>query len=318
MFEDATLTPLCPTSDFYAVLKPHREIDLVEWARSNQPAISAALRKNKAILFRNFKSQDHETFAQFVQAIARPLEYVYRSTPRTSIGEKLYTATEFPRQYSIPLHCENSYQADWPMQLFFYCKQPAAEGGATPIADIAQVTRTLDTSIKETFEKKEVLYVRNYGSGIDLNWQTVFQSQIKAEVEAYCRENQIEYAWKGENLQTRQRRPAMARHPFSQELLWFNQAHLFHVSALEAATRAAMLKIFPPNELPRNAYFGDGSELNEEELTHIRSTYVQAQSVFEWQRGDILMVDNMQVAHGRQPFIGERAVLVMMGNLHTQ
>jgi alpha-ketoglutarate-dependent taurine dioxygenase len=40
--------------------------------------------------------------------------------------------------------------------------------------------------------------------------------------------------------------------------------------------------------------------------------YREAAVCFAWQKGDLLMVDNMLVAHGRAPFTGPRRILVAM------
>lgn len=120
----------------------------------------------------------------------------------------------------------------------------------------------------------------------------------------------------GGGLRTRQIRPAMACHPVSGEELWFNQAHLFHVSSHEPEMREAMLALFPEEDLPRNSYFGDGSPIEEDVLEHIRAAYRDSTFTFGWQKNDVLMVDNMRIAHGRKPFSGDRKVLVMMGDVH--
>jgi alpha-ketoglutarate-dependent taurine dioxygenase len=231
----------------------------------------------------------------------------------------MYTATEFPRAYTIPVHCENAYQSSWPMTLFFYCRQPALIGGATPLADVAATTGAIDADVRQLFAQKGVMYVRNYGSGIDLSWQDVFQTTSPAEVEAFCAGRGIEYRW-GEQgaLQTRQVRPGLMRHPVSGRELWFNQAHLFHISSIEQQTRDAMEGLFDADKLPRNAYFGDGTPIPLDVLDHIREAYARHTIAFPWQAHDILMVDNMQVAHGRRPFVGAREVLVMMGDACTE
>jgi alpha-ketoglutarate-dependent taurine dioxygenase len=94
--------------------------------------------------------------------------------------------------------------------------------------------------------------------------------------------------------------------------VWFNQAHLFHISSLEPDVRESLLLSFREEDLPRNAYYGDGSRIEDDVLDEIRDVYQQEKVVFAWQEGDILMLDNMLMAHGRTPFIGQRKVLVGM------
>ena len=88
-------------------------------------------------------------------------------------------------------------------------------------------------------------------------------------------------------------------------------------SALDAKTRNALLSVYAEDELPRNAYYGDGSPIEPQILEDIRKAYQAETVTFAWQAGDILMVDNMLVSHGRNPFEGERRVLVGMGKSYS-
>lgn len=72
--------------------------------------------------------------------------------------------------------------------------------------------------------------MRNFRGHVGLSWQTAFQTTSRAQVEAYCRANEIEYEWRGEDwLKTRQVRPAVARHPRTGDMVWFNHLTFFHV-----------------------------------------------------------------------------------------
>jgi alpha-ketoglutarate-dependent taurine dioxygenase len=316
MFDDFSVRPLCNDGSPYLLLQPkHSNFDLVGWAHAHREALTDALPNNRAFVLRGCTKDQEQEFERFVNSLTTPLDYVYRSTPRTSVGKNLYTATEFPPSEHIPVHCENAYQQTWPGKIFFYCKTAAEQGGATPLADVERATALVDRAVKARFVEDGVLYVRNYGSGIDLPWETVFQTSERSEVERYCDANGIDWEWIGPaRLRTQQRRPAMARHPRTGQELWFNQAHLFNVGSLDPETRAAMLGIFKPEDLPRNSYYGDGAVIETVTLDHIHDAYARSTSVFPWQQGDILVADNMLVAHGRQPFMGKRKVLVMMGD----
>jgi len=255
-----------------------------------------------------------EEFEKFIPAVSEELlEYRERSSPRTAVHGNVYTSTDYPAEHPIFLHNENSYQNTWPLKIFFFCHTAAAEGGETPIADCRKIYQRIDPEIRRRFASKKWMYVRNFGDGFGLPWPTVFQTTDRATVEAHCRRSGIEVEWKeGDGLRTKAVRPAVSRHPESGEMVWFNHATFFHVTTLEAETRESLLSEFEQEDLPAHTYYGDGSPIEPDVLDHLREIYRDETVLFPWQQGDILMLDNMKVAHGRQPFKGERKVLAGM------
>lgn len=293
---------------------------LTEWVRPRRPEIDALLAERGAVLFRGFPVRSADDFHEVAAALTTSLvDYVYRSTPRTGISKNVYTATEYRADASIPFHNENAYQRQWPLRLLFCCLTPAASGGETPLAPIRNVTARIAADVIEEFARRGVMYVRNYGHGVDLSWQTTFQTESRAEVETYCRAHDITWEWlPNDRLRTRQVCQALARHPGTGATLWFNQAHLFHVSSLGAEHAAMMRDLFAEADLPRHCYFGDGGALDEGMLDAIREAYDREAIVMPWQQGDVMLLDNMLMAHARRPYTGARTVLTAMGDLSTE
>src|SRR6185295_14100684 len=95
-------------------------------------------------------------------------------------------------------------------------------------------------------------------------------------------------------------------HPNTGEEVWFNHAAFFHVSTLDPIVRDVLLETIGEENLPNNTYYGDGSPIESSVLEEIRAAYAQEIVAFPWQEGDILMLDNMLVAHGRSPYSGPR------------
>lgn len=284
------------------------------WLRENRALIHDVLLEQGAVLFQRAGVDSPSAFARFVRECLGfvPMRYVYRSSPRTALGEHIYSSTEYHSALHIPLHNENSYALSWPRYIAFGCVQVALRGGETPIADSRSIYERINPDVRRRFESLGVLYVRNYGS-IDLPWTEVFQTANRDEVSAFCERHQLDYRWLGpDRLQTRQVCPAVVQHPQTGEPVWFNQAHLFHVSALEPDVRGALLAACDAEELPRNAYYGDGSPIDAQTIAHINEIYRQAEVVFPWQAGDVLLLDNLLCAHGRRPYTGARRVVVAM------
>nr|WP_244248946.1 TauD/TfdA family dioxygenase [Pseudomonas aeruginosa] len=105
--------------------------------------------------------------------------------------------------------------------------------------------------------------------------------------------------------------------PAQRRALWFNHAHMFHVSNMPPALARSLLDEVGEQGLPRNAYYGDGSPIEAEVLDTIRAAYREETRAFAWERGDVLMLDNFISVHGREPYTGERKVLVAMTDLHV-
>lgn len=288
--------------------------DIAGHVHGQTETIAAKLLEHGALLFRGFSVQNVADFDGFVGAIgSERLDYVYGSTPRTSLGDRIFTATEYPPAQEIPLHNENAYQLEWPLQLALCCLTAATSGGETPIADMHSVTAAIGTALLERLEARRVRYVRHYHPLVDVPWQKVFKTDDRAVVESYCDLHQITYDWlDGDILCTTQVSQGTAIHPVTRERVFFNQAHLFHSSSVGDAGAKALLKVFGANRLPRQTYYGDGGEFTADELTAMRTAFQRASLTFPWMAGDILLLDNMQFAHGRRPFKGSRKVVVAL------
>jgi len=303
------------------VIKPTiDDVSLTSWAINNRSWIEKQLLKYGGIIFRNFDVSKNFDFEELIQSISsKLLDYTYGSTPRTLVTGKVYTSTEYPAEQSIPLHNEMAYTLTWPLKIWFFSVKVAEKSGETPIADSRKIFQLLDSKIKDKFIEKKVLYVRNYLAGIDLAWQDVFQTNNKTDVESYCRQAGIEFEWKSEDhLRTAQVCQAVAIHPKTKEFVWFNQAHLFHVSSLQPKVRESLLNVISEEDLPRNTFYGDGSPIESSVIEEINQIYQQETIIFPWQEGDILMLDNMLTAHGRKPFSGTRKVLVGMADSYSE
>lgn len=296
----------------------HEGIDLHDALAELRLLSGERLEQCGGLLLRGFHVGGAERFREFAAGFGHPLlNYEFGSTPRSNVTAGVYTSTEYPAHQHIPLHNEQAYTREWPMRIWFYCVQAAQVGGETPVADSREVYRRMPPAIRERFSERGLMYVRNFGNGLDVAWEQVFNTDNPQQVEAYCRQHSIDCEWKEDGeLRTRQRCQAVARHPRTAEWVWFNQAHLFHLSNLPQEVRENLLEIVDEEDLPRNVYYGDGSPIEDALLAEVRGVLEETKVVFPWYSGDVLMLDNMLAAHARAPFSGPRKVVVAMAEGH--
>ena len=315
------LSYLRPDETLPRVVQPAIDgVELPAWVRNHRDWIQEALLQDGGLLFRGFDLKGVDDFNEFIAATGVELmQYMESATPRTELKEKIYTSTEFPPDQIIALHNELTYLNVWPLKIWFFCVQPAERGGATPIANVHKVYERIRPEIREKFIEKGWMLIRNFGGGFGPTWQYSYHLSKREEAEDYFRRAGIEYEWLGgEQLRTFQVRPAVERHPQLGVPLWFNHVAFWHVSSLEPALRELFLKEFEAHELPFNTFYGDGSTIEDSVAEELRQAYHQETVAFPWQAGDVLMLDNMLVAHGRESYSGDRKILAAMGEAHTR
>jgi alpha-ketoglutarate-dependent taurine dioxygenase len=294
--------------------------DLAGFAGEQSAQIRESVLAHGAVLFRGFDVADEASFDRFVCTVAKEkMSYSYGSTPRTQLGGNIYTATEYPNTLEIPLHNECSYQNVWPRTLAFCCVTKAAAGGQTPLADMSVVQGKLGSELVTEFAQRKVKYVRHYRPYVDVPWQTVFGTDDGEQLARMCREQAIVHTWiEPELLRTEQVCEAVQPHRGIGSEVFFNQAHLFHVSRLGKEAAESLVEIFGEAYLPRNSYFGDGACIPEDFIRTIKEAFQTSAVEFDWEQGDVLLLDNLQVAHGRRAFDGKRRVLAALMDPDSQ
>lgn len=291
---------------------------LTSWYTENNELIEQKLLEHGAILFRGFDINTPAVFARFTRSVAPALaDCLDDNGPRTKITSGIYTSTEYPAEYQLSMHSEYAYSHKFPSRLFFCCVVEPGKGGETPLADNRKILQQLDPDIVEEFKTRRIKYLRNLhgGNGFGLSWQAAFQTTDKSVVEAYCHDMKIDYEWKADGgLRLENTFESVITHPQTGEEVWFNQAPQFHPSDYPTDIYESLLNSFrgKEDELPQTSLFGDNSPIDIAKLKHIRETMFGQATVERWRQGDVVMIDNVLVCHGRMPFSGPRKILLAM------
>jgi amino acid adenylation domain-containing protein len=309
--------PLSPDRDLLALFRPDgADVDLAAWAAANRGLVEERLLRHGAVLFRGFGIRSVAEFESLALAVCPQLHGEYGDLPREGQGQKVYRSTPYPADKTILFHNESSHLPSWPLRQFFFCLKASATGGETPLVDCREIYRRLDPELRRHFAERGLLYVRNFTEGVDVSWCDFFRTDDRQAVEEHCRRNGIGFQWKdGLGLRIWQQAPAVARHPQTGETVFFNQIQLHHVACLDREVRSSLEALFAPDDLPRNVYYGDGTPIDDAVVERIAELYWDASVQFPWQEGDVLALDNMLVAHARNPFVGERKIVVAMGQM---
>ena len=73
--------------------------------------------------------------------------------------------------------------------------------------------------------------------------------------------------------------------------------------------------MFRPEDLPRQVYYGDGSPIEDSVMDHVGEVYEKNAVRFQWEEGDLITLDNMLTAHGRDTFTEPRKIVVALGDM---
>ncbi|MFC8208925.1 MULTISPECIES: TauD/TfdA family dioxygenase [Streptomyces] len=277
----------------------------------------ALLARAKAVVFRGFEVPEQDVGTATALLLPNRLGYVHGTSPRTQLGGNLYTSTEYPPDQTIAMHNELSYSHHWPERLFFYCATTPGSGGATPVVDGGLWLASLDTEVREAFAGG-IRYTQNLhdGFGLGRSWRQTFETDDRQKVEAFLEAGGFEWHWTPDSglRMISPIRPATVTHPVTGAEVWFNQADHFHPAALGGETSRELAQILPSEELPQSVTFADGNAIPDAYILHIHDRGLEVAVDVDWRQGDLMVIDNVAVGHGRRPFTGDRRVLVAMSD----
>jgi alpha-ketoglutarate-dependent taurine dioxygenase len=301
----------------------------IGWCRNNMNHLTDLLDRAGAILFRGFASTDPAAFAAFATLLpAHRGGYVAGTAPRSAFNTNVYEATQVPAPYQIWLHQEKSYMKDYPARIAFYCHEVARSGGETIIGDMRQLLAELPPALVERFNAKGILYRRNFvANGESVNpafapikllhrsWAEAFSTSDEVEVERLCRAAQADFEWLPDgSLTVAYLADAIITHPRSGAHVWFNQAASLHMNerVLGPAFAEVQRHYAGGKVLPYDIRYGDGSPVTLDDLLPVYEAMERVTVSRPWRVGEILLLDNISIAHGRNPYEGRRDVRVAL------
>jgi alpha-ketoglutarate-dependent taurine dioxygenase len=301
-----------------------------ELVRESRESVAAVLRQYGAILFRGFGLESAADFHAAADLVFESglQKYIGGVSPRGEVMSGVYESTRFPSHLRIPQHNEMAYLPDPPRALAFFCEIEPEVGGETPLADSRLIYELIPEELRAELERSGVSYhrylygprwnlhhkLRNRLVQLHTSWMAAFSTTDPAVVERACAASGSTLTWdREEGAKISNVLPAFRKHPETGEMLWFNQISTF----LSSPQSTGMLRwigyqlaYWNPYRRPFHATFGDGAPITLRQQNMVTEAIEKATVRFRWQRGDLLLVDNFLVTHGRMPYRGQRRILV--------
>ena len=290
--------------------------NIESWAGENRDALRASVTEHGAVLVRGLGLQDASgiaaTFREFAADLISDREPF---AMRSKVVEGVYSTTPWQPGQPMCMHNEMSYVAQPARLMMFACLTAPTSGGATGVSDATTILKSLPSDLVKRFEKDGWILTRNYNDDIGSSYAEAFGTESKSEIDAYCKANNIEVEWLPDGgLKTTQHRQAVVSHPVTGERCWFNQIAFLNEWTLDPEIREYLVEVFGSDGLPFNTSFGNGDPVTEDMVEAINEIYEANTMQEPWQAGDLMFVDNIRMAHGKEEYEGDREVLVGMAD----
>jgi alpha-ketoglutarate-dependent taurine dioxygenase len=315
-------------------------LNLPEWVGLHQPRIRKALTDHGAILLRGlYKTADFEQVMKTLFGDENLLGSCSgRMALRERVSEKVFLSSILPKEGGILPHFEMSYMTTSPHFIAFYCDQAPLFGGSTPVYNGRGMLRSLSQKTMEMCEHEGITYHRTYHQDQSVfnwgnTWQKAFDTEDKNVVESFCRENNFEYSWSPNgDLKTKNHAQGVIHHPVTGEKLFFNYALATCYSGQQGVSPSlqAFSSFLKPdtirfvtqlghNDVPYHTTWGkSGNPIELCVQQEIHRAFLENRVSFSWRKGDLLILDNLLTAHGRDPFIGDRKILTSMASAKSR
>jgi alpha-ketoglutarate-dependent taurine dioxygenase len=294
-----------------SVATPHREISMRTTPLPNEVGtmVTAAtgqgladidphyvlglLRDNGVIMFRGFAA-DRPTFEAFTRQFASefilPMMRVAR--PKVEGGADVKTAHVDVGSHAMGLHQELSFTPVRPDAIWLWCERTAGTGGETTVADGAKICARLSPEHRRLFEAKRLKY--SFGGTVEgvAELFRVTPAELHATLARHA--PALTYTQDGNSLAFTYLTPAIQKTKFG-GVATFANFLLFSQTAgacghPEAPRVMGMLR------------FEDDSPIPAALVAELQAIADPLTYPVKWTAGDLVMIDNTRMMHGRRGF----------------
>jgi len=277
--------------------------------------IDEALPEFGGVLLRGLPLTDKAGFERVVEGLGYGrIGYQGGIAVRKNDSGVALNASQEDHRITLSPHNEMAYLPDYPRKVVFFCESEAFEGGEVPVNDIRETVKIIPERLREVFRARGIRYYRNLSrtsSDGETGWVETFGTYDKALVGRHLAASGYEYEWGDDDrLKYYYNRDAFIAHPETGERLWFNQVTELHCSYWRS--HPDFPSDLPDHEYPATTTYGDGAAIDEDLISFLRGALWQTTRAVRMRRGDVLVLDNQVLQHGRFGFDGPRRHFVSL------
>lgn len=280
-------------------------------------------KKHRTLYFRgwNFSLEDFQHLSQQLCRNFSSYEgggFRFKELDREFVNsdKTIMTTTGHTQGFSIPLHGEMHYIGTPPPLIWFYCKTPGRNTGQTTLCDGYALAKNLPKDVKDFFGSRRIKYERYLPDG---SWQSSFMTSEPEQAMDICRRQLVDFQY------DRQKNGFTTEYfvsPFPETGYVSGPkfiGNILNIASVEWAFESGWVKQTFASDFgdrcPMVVRMEDGSRIPVEILEGIRSAADSLTIDTEWEAGEVLMIDNLSVMHGRKESLNPaREVFVRMGD----
>ncbi len=282
------------------------------WVATNRGAIELAHDSIGVLLFRNFGLRTDADFDQFIRAFDYP-NFTYEDSlsnaVRVNRTERVFTANEAPPDVDIVMHHEMAQTPLYPSRLLFFCEKAAERAGQTPLCRSDVLLERVRERYPDFVSDCERLGLKYTSvmpdqadslSGQGRSWRSTLSVDSRTAAEQRLSELGYDWQWlpDGELRVTTGTLPAI-RTLADDRKTFFNQLISAYYGWASVDGQPAVC-------------YGDGSALPADALDYAIAQADKLAFDTPWEDGDVALVNNFLVMHGRRAFQGTRKVLASL------
>jgi len=299
--------------------------EFIAWSRARRGLFDKLILRYGGVVLRGFPIASAEEFDRFANLF--PIyEHGYAGgmAPRRHVTGDVLESTYLTEGFKLSLHSEMAYMNSFPPRIAFFCQRASSVGGETIIGSLAELTRRIPPALRDKIARHKVRVVRNYapcGASQELEtiedtnqigWDEAFETEDPAEVERLCGTLGLALEWNEDgSLTLFDLVEPFTAHPKTGERVYRSSLHT-DITSERQGMSATRDRLIARQKHPSGSFLDTGEKLAREEAECIHRIQEDIEISWKWRDGDLMILDNLQVAHGRNPFSGPRQVHVAL------